>query len=129
MFSFAVLISGMLSCHYSGCYHPISFDCPARQSGYSLTSSYSFSLFCPRQHHISAHLAVVALDGNANNLIGDAELAVQLSSEKKETENLRETIKLLKEQIESLNSQILRLDSNLKDKDIIIELLKERRKE
>ena len=88
-----------------------------------------FSLFCPRQHHISAHLAAVALDGNANNLIGDAELAVQLSSEKKETENLRETIKLLKEQIESLNSQILRLDSNLKDKDIIIELLKERRKD
>ena len=77
-----------------------------------------FSLFCPKQHHISAHLAAVSLDGNANNLIGDAEL-----------ENLRETIKLLKEQIESLNSQILRLDSNLKDKDIIIELLKERRKE
>ena len=69
----------------------------------------------------------VALDGNANNLIGDAELAVQLSSEKKETENLRETIKLLKEQIESLNSQILRLDSNLKDKDVIIELLKDRK--
>ena len=64
---------------------------------------------------------------NANNLIGDAELAVQLSSEKKETENLRETIKLLKEQIESLNSQILRLDSNLKDKDVIIELLKDRK--
>ena len=41
----------------------------------------------------------------------------------------RETIKLLKEQIESLNSQILRSHSNLKDKDIIIELLKERRKE
>ena len=34
-----------------------------------------FSLFCPRQHNISAHLAAVALDGNANNLIGDAELA------------------------------------------------------
>ena len=88
-----------------------------------------FSLFCPKQHHISAHLAAVSLDGNANNLIGDAELAVQLSSEKKEAENLRETIKLLKEQIESLNSQILRLDSNLKDKDVIIELLKDRRKE
>ena len=86
-----------------------------------------FSLFCPKQHHISAHLAAVSLDGNANNLIGDAELAVQLSSEKKETENLRETIKLLKEQIESLNSQILRLDSNLKDKDVIIELLKDRK--
>ena len=34
---------------------------------------------------------------------------------------------LLKEQIESLNAQKNRLDSNLKDKDAIIELLKERR--
>lgn len=32
-----------------------------------------FSLFCPKQHHISAHLAAVSLDGNANNLIGDAD--------------------------------------------------------
>ena len=53
-----------------------------------------FSLFCPRQHHISAHLAAVALDGNANNLIGDAELAVQLSSEKKET-----PVRALKKQV------------------------------
>ena len=59
----------------------------------------------------------------------NSSIIISLSSEKKETENLRETIKLLKEQIESLNSQILRLDSNLKDKDIIIELLKERRKD
>ncbi len=39
----------------------------------------------------------------------------------------KETVKLLKEQIDSLNAQINRLDSNLKDKDAIIELLKERR--
>ena len=44
-----------------------------------------------------------------------------------EVENKNETILLLKEQIESLNAQIKRLDSNLKDKDAIIELLKERR--
>ena len=86
-----------------------------------------FSLFCPKQHNISAHLAAVALEGHANLL--SVRPVISPSSEKKETENLRETIKLLKEQIESLNSQILRLDSNLKDKDIIIELLKERRKD
>lgn len=88
-----------------------------------------FTLFCPVQHQISAYLAAVALDGNAHNIIGDAELASQLTTAQMEIENQKETIKLLKEQVESLNAQITRLDSNLKDKDSIIELLKERRKE
>ena len=48
-------------------------------------------------------------------------------TEQAKVENLNGTIKLLKEQIDSLNAQIIRLDSNLKDKDAIIELLKERR--
>ena len=38
-----------------------------------------FSLFCPVQHQISAYLAAVALEGNAHNIIGDAELASQLA--------------------------------------------------
>ena len=69
----------------------------------------------------------MAVAGNAHNNIGDAELAAQLSKVQSEVENKNETIKLLKEQIDSLNAQITRLDSNLKDKDAIIELLKERR--
>ena len=85
-----------------------------------------FSLFCPVQHQISAYLAAVAWK-NAHNIIGDAELASQLAQARSETESQKETIKLLKEQIDSLNAQINRLDSNLKDKDAIIELLKERR--
>lgn len=88
-----------------------------------------FTLFCPVQHQISAYLAAVALDGNAHNIIGDAELASQLATAQVEIENQKTTIALLKEQVESLNAQITRLDSNLKDKDAIIELLKERRKE
>lgn len=77
---------------------------------------------------ISAYLAAVALDGgDANNNIGDSGLAAQLTAEQTKVENLNGTIKLLKEQIDSLNAQIIRLDSNLKDKDAIIELLKERR--
>lgn len=88
-----------------------------------------FTLFCPVQHQISAYLAAVTLDGDANNSIGDAELTAQLSKAQAEVDNQKETIKLLKEQIDSLNAQITRLDSNLRDKDAIIELLKERRKD
>lgn len=86
-----------------------------------------FALFCPVQHQISAYLAAVAVDWNAHNNIEDAELAAQLNKVQSEVDNKNETIKLLREQIESLNAQITRLDSNLKDKDAIIELLKERR--
>ena len=57
-----------------------------------------FALFCSMSHQISAYLA----------------------------ESQKEIIKLLKEQIDNLNTQINRLDSNLNDKDEIIRLLKER---
>lgn len=86
-----------------------------------------FALFCSMSHQISAYLAAVTLNGNANNNIGDSELTAQLSKEQATTESLKATISLLREQIDSLNTQIKRLDSNLKDKDVIIELLKERR--
>ena len=86
-----------------------------------------FTLFCPVQHQISAYLAAVTFEGNAHNNICDAELAAQLTKAQSEVDSQKETIKLLKEQIDSLNAQITRLDSNLKDKDAIIELLKERR--
>ncbi|MGI6863477.1 helix-turn-helix domain-containing protein [Bacteroides sp. KG156] len=86
-----------------------------------------FALFCSMSHKISAYLAAVTLNGNANNNIGDGELAAQLSKEQATTDSLKATISLLKEHIDSLNTQINRLDSNLKDKDVIIELLKERR--
>ena len=78
-------------------------------------------------HQISAYLAAVTLNGNAHNTIGDNELAAQLSKEQAVVESQKETIRLLKEQLDNLNTQINRLDSNLKDKDVIIELLKERR--
>ena len=86
-----------------------------------------FALFSPMQNQISAYLAAVTLDGDAHNNIGDPALAAQLTKEQSTVESQNETIKLLREQIESLNAQIIRLDSNLKDKDAIIELLKERR--
>lgn len=86
-----------------------------------------FTLFCSINHQISAQLAAVSLDSDANNNIGDSGLAIQIIAEQTKVEHLNDTIRLLREQIESLNSQIKRLDSNLRDKDAIIELLKERK--
>lgn len=79
-----------------------------------------FSLFCPVPQQISAHLAAVSLQGNAHNIIGEAELASQLSKERVEIESQKETIKLLRE-------QITHLESHLNDKERIIKILEERR--
>ncbi|MDE6216717.1 helix-turn-helix transcriptional regulator [Bacteroides sp.] len=86
-----------------------------------------FSLFCSVPQQISAYLAAVSLQGSANNIIGEAELASPLSKERTEVESQKEAIKLLKEQIANLNLQITRLESHLDDKDRIIKLLEERR--
>ena len=79
-----------------------------------------FSLFCPVPQQISAYLAAVSLQGNAHNIIGEAELASQLSKERVEIESQKETIKLLRE-------QITHLESHLDDKERIIKILEERR--
>ena len=86
-----------------------------------------FSLFCPVPQQISAHLAAVSLQGNAHNIIGEAELASQLSKERAEVESQKEAIKLLREQIQNLNMQITHLESHLGDKERIIKLLEERK--
>ena len=62
-----------------------------------------------------------------HNIIGEAELASQLSKEQAEVESQKKVIKLLREQIENLKMQITRLESHLDDKDRIIKLLEERR--
>lgn len=49
---------------------------------------------CPVQHQISAYLAAVAVDGNAHNNIGDAELAAQLNKVQSEVDNKNETMTL-----------------------------------
>ena len=53
-------------------------------------------------------------------IIGEAELASQLSKEQAEVESQKETIKLLRE-------QITHLESHLNDKERIIKFLEERR--
>lgn len=77
-----------------------------------------FSLFCTPKQQISAYMSAVALEGDhSQNLIGDAVLASELEKEKISKESIVSKIQLLESQIEQLKSQ-------LKDKDMIIELLK-----
>lgn len=83
-----------------------------------------FSLFCPVQHQISAYLAAVSTEGDANNIIGDNTLVSQLEVEKSKNASLSEANLLLKEQIEGFKVQIERLESHLKDRGDFIEFLK-----
>ena len=46
-----------------------------------------FSFFCSIPQQISAYLAAVSLQGSAHNIIGEAELALQLSKERAEVES------------------------------------------
>ena len=81
--------------------------------------------------NLARHRVELRLCAEAVGVVHEEEVhrshPVEHTAEQAKVENLNDTIKLLKEQIDSLNAQIIRLDSNLKDKDAIIELLKERR--
>lgn len=78
-----------------------------------------FDLYASDKHSISAYLAAVSLQGDANNAIGDAEVAGQLSKEKAITEEKEKNIQILKERIKTL-------EESLDDKKAIISLLNEK---
>lgn len=86
-----------------------------------------FTLFLSRAMPDPAYPAAKASDADTNDMTDGAELAVQLKQAQAEIKNRDETNALLRDQIESLKAQIQRLDANLRDKDAIIQLLKERR--
>ena len=87
-----------------------------------------FSLFCPLpSQRISAYLSAISLAGDANNLIGgDAALLAQLEKVKGELKEAQSDLEHEKRENQLLKEQIARLEANMKDKDAIIELLKER---
>lgn len=87
-----------------------------------------FSLFCPlHTQQISAYLSAISLEGDANNLIGDAALLAQLEKVKRELKEVQSDLEHEKRENQLLKEQIAGLVANMKDKDAIIELLKERR--
>ena len=89
---------------------------------------YFFALFCQLPTNISAYLSAVALgDGDANNNLGETAILSQLEILKVKLGEARGTETDLRDQIAGLKDNIEQLKSNLRDKDEIITLYKERK--
>lgn len=88
-----------------------------------------FALFCDFPTSVNAYLAAVALgNGDANNNIGDAALLSQIDLYKERVEGLKENKSSLKDQIATLKDTVAQLKSQLKDKDELIAIYKEKDK-
>ena len=87
-----------------------------------------FALFCQFPTNISDYLSAVALgDGDANNNLGETAILSQLEILKVKLGEARGTETDLRDQIAVLKDNIEQLKSNLRDKDEIITLYKERK--
>ena len=77
-----------------------------------------FSLYCDNPNNVFAYLAAVNLgEGDAINLMGDAAIAAQM-------EVLKATIDGLEKERNAMAGQIQSLQDNLRDKDEIINLVR-----
>lgn len=77
-----------------------------------------FSLYCDNPNNVFAYLAAVNLgEGDATNLIGDAAIVAQI-------EVLKATIAGLEKERNAMAGQIQSLQDNLRDKDEIINLVR-----
>lgn len=79
-----------------------------------------FSLYCDNPNNVFAYLAAVNLgEGDAINLMGDAAIVAQM-------EVLKATIDGLEKERNAMAGQIQSLQDNLRDKDEIINLVRNR---
>lgn len=86
-----------------------------------------FALFCQFPTQVNAYLAAVALgNGDASNNIGETAVLAQLESLKAKLESAQVVENGLRDQIAGLKDSIESLKGNLRDKDEIINLLKQK---
>lgn len=71
------------------------------------------------QHNVSAYLAAVSIHGDANNMIGNPEVAAQLAQANVVLEEKDKTIQALSDKIKSL-------EETIEDKTLIISFYKEK---
>lgn len=84
-----------------------------------------FSLYCDNPNNVFAYLAAVALgDGDAINLTGDAALMAQLEVLKATIKGLERERDALADQVEGYRKNVAQLEANLRDKDEIINLVR-----
>lgn len=88
-----------------------------------------FSLYCDNPNNVFAYLAAVSLgEGDAINLTGDAALIAQLEVLKTTISGLERERDVLASQVEGYKKNVEQLESNLRDKDEIISLVKSQNK-
>lgn len=84
-----------------------------------------FALYCEFPTQVSAYLAAVSMgDGGATNNVSGAEAIAEMEALKQKVEGQKESISLLRGQVDQLKDQVEGQKSQLRDKDMIIEMLK-----
>ncbi|MCF0186354.1 MAG: helix-turn-helix domain-containing protein [Bacteroidaceae bacterium] len=86
-----------------------------------------FSLFCIFPTNVNAYLASVCREDTvSNNYIGDTSVLAQMEVYKERLAGMSASNKILTDQIDTLKRCVEQLNSQLKDKDEIINLLRNR---
>lgn len=84
-----------------------------------------FALYCDFPENVYAFMAAVAMgNGNALNYIGDAALSSQIEKQEQKIESMEENKSTLNARIADLKDQIDSLKSQLVDKDELIRVYK-----
>ncbi|MBD5320027.1 MAG: helix-turn-helix domain-containing protein [Bacteroides sp.] len=83
-----------------------------------------FALYCTFPTNISAYLSAVSMSGSANNYMGEAAVIGEMEVMKVKLEDAKGTESDLRDQISGLKDNVEQLKSQLRDKDEIINLLK-----
>lgn len=83
-----------------------------------------FRLFCDCATSVTAHLSAVSLAGDASNNLGDAALVAQIEIQRQKIVDMEETKGELKSQIKVLKDSVEQLKSQLRDKDELISVYK-----
>lgn len=83
-----------------------------------------FALYCTFPTNISAYLSAVSMSGSANNYMGEAAVIGEMEVMKVKLEDAKGTESDLRDQISGLKDNVVQLKSQLRDKDEIINLLK-----
>lgn len=87
-----------------------------------------FLLYGNGTTNVSAHLSAVTFSGNATNNLGDGALLIELEVAKEKVSNLEESKIDLKDQIQTLKDTVEQMKTQLRDKDEIINLVRNQTK-
>jgi len=85
-----------------------------------------FQLYCAESQYVSAYLSAVTLNGDANNAVGDTEIASQLAQARTSLDEKAKMLEEKEETIHNLKEEKKRLQESVDDKALIITLLQEK---